>query len=43
MAVNARGVFLCLKYQIPLLLDTAEGQGSIVITSSVAGDGHAMT
>jgi hypothetical protein len=38
MAVNARGVFLCLKHQIPLLLETAQGQGSITITSSVAGE-----
>jgi len=37
MAVNVRGVFLCLKYQIPLMLETAEGQGAIVITSSIAG------
>lgn len=35
--VNAHGVFLCLKHQIPLMLETAEGQGAIVITSSVAG------
>lgn len=32
-----RGVFLCLKYQIPLMLETAGGQGAIVITSSTAG------
>jgi NADP-dependent 3-hydroxy acid dehydrogenase YdfG len=37
MAVNARGVFLCLKHQIPLMLETAAGHGAIVITSSVAG------
>lgn len=34
---NVRGVFLCLKYQIPLMLETAGGQGAIVITSSTAG------
>ena len=37
ISVNARGVFLCLKHQIPLMLETAEGQGAIVINSSVAG------
>lgn len=37
MSVNARGVFLCLKHQIPLMLETAERQGAIVITSSTAG------
>jgi hypothetical protein len=37
MSVNARGVFLCLKHQIPLMLETAAGHGAIVITSSVAG------
>lgn len=37
MATNVRGVFLCLKHQIPLMLATAEGQGAIVITSSTAG------
>ena len=38
MSVNARGVFLCLKHQIPLMLETAAGHGAIVITSSVAGE-----
>lgn len=36
MAVNVRGVFLCMKYEIPLLLETGN-EGSIVITSSTAG------
>ncbi len=35
MAVNVRGVFLGLKYVIPVM--AAKMQGSIVITSSVAG------
>ncbi|GAB3353446.1 SDR family oxidoreductase [Micromonospora halotolerans] len=35
VAVNLRGVFLCMKYQIPLLLE--HGGGSIVNTSSGAG------
>ena len=35
MAVNLRGVFLSLKYQIPALL--AAGGGSIVNVSSIAG------
>lgn len=35
IAINLRGVFLCLKYQIPLMLKT--GGGSIVNTSSGAG------
>ena len=39
MAVNVRGVFLCLKHQIPFMLETAEGKGAIVITSSTAGLG----
>lgn len=34
MAVNVRGVFLCMKYEIPLML---ENGGSIVNTSSAAG------
>jgi NAD(P)-dependent dehydrogenase (short-subunit alcohol dehydrogenase family) len=33
--VNLRGVFLCMKYEIPLLLD--QGGGAIVNTSSGAG------
>ncbi|MEE1930422.1 SDR family oxidoreductase [Streptomyces sp. TRM 70351] len=36
MDVNVRGVWNCLKHQIPVLLDNASG-GSIVITSSAAG------
>ncbi len=35
MAVNARAVWLCLKYVIPIM--RSRGGGSIVITSSVAG------
>jgi NAD(P)-dependent dehydrogenase (short-subunit alcohol dehydrogenase family) len=35
IAVNLRGVFLCLKYEIPLLLE--QGGGAIVNTSSGAG------
>ena len=35
VAVNLRGVFLCLKYEIPLMLK--HGGGSIVNTSSGAG------
>lgn len=35
MAVNLRGVFLCLKHQIPALL--AAGGGSVVNVSSVGG------
>jgi NAD(P)-dependent dehydrogenase (short-subunit alcohol dehydrogenase family) len=35
MNVNLRGVFLCMKYEIPLLL--ARGGGAIVNTSSGAG------
>ncbi|GAB5494122.1 MAG: SDR family oxidoreductase [Phototrophicaceae bacterium] len=34
MAVNVRGVFLCMKYEIPLML---ENGGAIVNTSSAAG------
>jgi len=37
MSVNVRGVFLCLKHEIPLMLETAGSQGAIVITSSTAG------
>eukprot|EP00877_Chromochloris_zofingiensis_P004468 jgi/Chrzof1/14021/Cz08g21120.t1 len=36
MAVNARGVWLCMKYEIPLMLDTGN-DGAIVNTSSTAG------
>ncbi len=35
MDVNLRGIFLCMKYQIPLLLQ--QGGGAIVNTSSGAG------
>jgi NAD(P)-dependent dehydrogenase (short-subunit alcohol dehydrogenase family) len=35
VAVNLRGVFLCLKYEIPLMLE--HGGGAIVNTSSGAG------
>ena len=35
IAVNLRGIFLCLKYEIPLLLE--QGGGTIVNTSSGAG------
>ena len=35
MDVNVRGVFLCMKYEIPLLLK--QGGGAIVNTSSGAG------
>lgn len=35
MAVNARGCFLCMKYEIPAMLKT--GGGAIVNTASVGG------
>ncbi|WP_420645402.1 SDR family oxidoreductase [Candidatus Leptofilum sp.] len=35
MAVNVKGVWLCLKYQIPQMI--AQGGGAIVNTASVAG------
>ncbi|MEL6151539.1 MAG: SDR family oxidoreductase, partial [Chloroflexota bacterium] len=35
IAVNVRGVFLCMKYEIPLMLKN--GGGAIVNTSSTAG------
>jgi NAD(P)-dependent dehydrogenase (short-subunit alcohol dehydrogenase family) len=35
LAINLRGVFLCLKYEIPLMLE--QGGGAIVNTSSGAG------
>jgi NAD(P)-dependent dehydrogenase (short-subunit alcohol dehydrogenase family) len=35
IAINLRGVFLCLKYEIPLMLE--QGGGAIVNTSSGAG------
>jgi NAD(P)-dependent dehydrogenase (short-subunit alcohol dehydrogenase family) len=37
MAVNVRGVFLCIKHEVPLMLATAGNEGSIVIMSSTAG------
>jgi NAD(P)-dependent dehydrogenase (short-subunit alcohol dehydrogenase family) len=39
MGVNVKGVWLCMKHQIPLLL--AQGGGAIVNTSSIAGLGAA--
>src|SRR5918993_2456571 len=35
VAINLRGVFLCMKYEVPLMLD--QGGGAIVNTSSGAG------
>ena len=35
MGVNVKGVWLCMKYQLPLLM--AQGGGAIVNTASVAG------
>ena len=34
--INLKGVWLCMKYEIPAMLDTA-GKGAIVNTSSIAG------
>ena len=39
MNVNVKGVWLCMKYQLPLMLD--QGGGAIVNTASVAGLGAA--
>jgi len=35
MATNLRGPFLCMKYEVPAMLDA--GGGSIVVTSSIGG------
>jgi len=35
VAINLRGVFLCMKYEVPLMLE--QGGGAIVNTSSGAG------
>lgn len=35
MGVNVKGVWLCLKYQLPLIM--AQGGGAIVNTASIAG------
>ena len=40
MGINTRGVFMCLKHQIPLMLATSEAP-AIVITAS--GAGHAAS
>ena len=39
MAVNVKGVWLCMKYQLPLMV--AQGGGAIVNAASVAGLGAA--
>ncbi len=39
MGVNVKGVWLCMKYQLPVML--ARGGGAIVNTASVAGVGAA--
>ncbi len=39
MGVNVKGVWLCMKYQLPVML--AQGGGAIVNTASVAGVGAA--
>jgi NAD(P)-dependent dehydrogenase (short-subunit alcohol dehydrogenase family) len=39
MNVNVKGVWLCMKYQIPVML--AQGRGAIVNTASIAGLGAA--
>lgn len=39
MGVNVKGVWLCMKHQIPLML--AQGGGAIVNTASIAGLGAA--
>src|SRR5205823_14021829 len=37
IAVNLTSVFLCMKYEVPAMLSSANGGGSIVNTSSGAG------
>ena len=39
MGVNVKGVWLCMKYQLPLMLQA--GAGAIVNTASIAGLGAA--
>lgn len=39
MGVNVKGVWLCMKYQLPIML--AQGGGAIVNTASIAGLGGA--
>lgn len=39
MAVNVRGVWLCMKHQLPLMLKHPELDAAIVVTSSTAGEG----
>jgi NAD(P)-dependent dehydrogenase (short-subunit alcohol dehydrogenase family) len=39
MAVNVRGVWLCMKHQLPLMLKHPELDPAIVVTSSTAGEG----
>jgi NAD(P)-dependent dehydrogenase (short-subunit alcohol dehydrogenase family) len=39
MGVNVKGVWLCMKYQLPVML--AQGSGAIVNTASIAGLGAA--
>jgi len=41
--VNVKGVVFALKYQIPAILSTANGRGSIVVNSSVLALRHSRT